>query len=238
MSSEGADGQSKACAQAEEVPGIAVIEDGRTTGTARTADERRRVRAGTEGCSLRAAAGYCGAQGDPQGNGRHRERGEAACRQRGGKSVSRGQCRLPCRISLCTNILARRKFQNSSRTRCPTKTRTKSKTSSKLSKPSSTPPSPTPSSRLRPKRNHNSLLRRRRRWRKTGRRDERENGLLSRRRSPCWHDLDKHHRHVECIRAWRWVSLDSRLGILHWIRITNYSVFATRFTLQPMMACI
>jgi hypothetical protein len=74
----------------------------------------------------------------------------------------------------------RRKSPNSSQTRCPTRTKTKWKTSSKLS-----------SSLLCPNRqshNHNSLRRRRRRWPRTGQRDERGSGLLSRRRSPCWLD--------------------------------------------------
>lgn len=91
------------------------------------------------------------------------------------------------RLFIQTNIYDYRKFLIFSRIKCPTKTKTKWRTSSKLSKQRSmaSPYSPT-----HPSRNHSSHPRRRRRWQRTGRRDEPENGLLSRRRSPCWHDYD------------------------------------------------
>jgi hypothetical protein len=91
----------------------------------------------------------------------------------------------PHRFLFTALTCERRKSPNSSRTRCPTRTKTKSKTSSKLSRPKSTE-SLLCLTRQSP--NHNSLRRRRRRWPRTGQRDERGSGLLSRRRSPCWRD--------------------------------------------------
>jgi hypothetical protein len=106
----------------------------------------------------------------------------------------------------CMLISHHRKYPSSSRTRCPTKMKTRWKTSSKLSKPNSTNLTKlTSSSRPRRSSNLNSHPNRKRRWQRTGRRDEHERGLLSRHRSPCWHSHDRAYvGHVECIRAWRW----------------------------------
>lgn len=93
-----------------------------------------------------------------------------------------------------------RKSPSFSRTRCPTKTRTRWKTSSKLSKPRSTV---FQNCLLHPSRNHNSQQKRRLRWRRIGLRGEHVRELLSRHRSPCWHDQAS-RRHIECIQAWRW----------------------------------
>ena len=78
MSSQGRYRQGKASAEEEEVPGGSLIQDRCPTSAAGDPHQRRRVRPGAEGCLVWSAAGNGSSQGDPQGNGRHRECREAA----------------------------------------------------------------------------------------------------------------------------------------------------------------
>lgn len=77
-----------------------------------------------------------------------------------------------------------RKSASCLRTKCPTKKKTRSKTSSTCWKPRST----ASSCPIHQSHHHSLRQKRRHKWLRIGLQDGRGSGLLSRRRSPCWHE--------------------------------------------------